>query len=146
MRSESHFRYLSRIQKTEEEKNKTKHSEFICCGISRQLSVGQQDATNKSERCKKKRGRGSAEGVTPPSDQRPSSSLLSFLQFVNFCKSRVGSAQLVTGPLFASWDFGASGVRSTEETPPHTHTHLLTLELCFMECLWKSFTVIKATR
>lgn len=37
------------------------------------------------------RGDGGTEGGTPPIDQSPSSSLLSFLQFVNFSKSRMDS-------------------------------------------------------
>lgn len=57
-------------------------------------------------------------GVTPPIDQRPSSSLLSSLQFVNFSKSRVDSGRAAQGRLSVPWDFGASGLTSREELSP----------------------------
>lgn len=67
----------------------------VASAASWQLDIW-PDRANKSEKvtsgktCRKP-SRGQTEGVTPPIDQRPSSSLLSFLHFVNFSKSSVDS-------------------------------------------------------
>lgn len=51
---------------------------------------------------------GQADGETPPSDQRPSSFLLCFLQFLNFSKSRVDSGRAALSLLVRSQrSFGA---------------------------------------
>lgn len=54
--------------------------------------------------------------MTPPIDQRPSSSLLSFLQLVNFSNSRVEVSRAAPALHFMRWDFGASGPTSREDT------------------------------
>lgn len=99
--------------------------------------------------------------MTPPIDQRPSSSLLSFLQFVNFSKSRVDFGRalwpacaslggIVFSFLLLAHPGRPSALTSGEEDFPPSFLIFVCIfspqKLCFMESLREAFIVTAAAR
>lgn len=83
--------------------------------------------------------------MTPPIDQRPSSSLLSFLQFVNFSKSRVDFGRaaptswqvfiFIFFGLFSGFFCGASGLTQSSKQA-REDAHSLSLCTLFLEVVF----------
>lgn len=78
-----------------------------------------------------------SEGVTPPIDQRPSSFLLSFLQFVNFLNRGLWARRCCSLLAAQHLPFELD-CRVRGRTRGHSQRRRVSLNRSFMDCFWNS--------